>query len=190
MKAQCKRSQITSVLILSLLLFLLSCAAPEKTTYTPKHYSQNEEVLFDGIQYNITEIFWAQQIGPQYLKKQANASWLVIGLSITNRTQRPVDKTFNPIFKLEDTTGAEYESSKYVLLKDGIEFKMSTEALNPNVTFKGYLVFDVPRQNDYKLRILSPFYARQAFAGSIKLLGLYFYFQLAPSRAVQEWITS
>lgn len=76
---------------------------------------------------------------------QANASFLIIHLRITNRTQKPVDKVFNPIFKLEDKSDAEYESSKYTLIKQGLEMKMMTEPMNPNVTLQGYLVFYVPR---------------------------------------------
>jgi hypothetical protein len=100
----------------------------------PPEYQQDENVLFDNISYKISEVFWAQEVGPRYLKKKANASFLVINLTLTNRARKPIDKVFSPLFKLEDSEGIEYESSQYIFITEGLETKMMTQPLNPNVT--------------------------------------------------------
>lgn len=160
------------------------CGTTPMTTYTPLVYNQNEDVLFDNISYRISDVFWAEEISPRYMKKKPNATFLVINLTLTNVARKPVDKVFNPIFKLIDSVGAEFESSPHLLITEGLEIKMMTQPLNPRVSMQGYVVFDVPQRNKYKLRILSPFYALEAFHSSVKVLGFYFYYVLDPKRTL------
>jgi len=88
---------------------------------------------------------------------------------------------------LEDSTSTEYEPTTSVYLRQGLQLKMMTEPINPNVTLRGYLVFDVPESARYKLRILSPFYAREAISNSIKVVGFYFYIALLPNGTIETF---
>jgi hypothetical protein len=56
-----------------------------------------------------------------------------------------------PPFKLIDSRGAEYDttSDSFYLQRD---FSV-LEKLNPDVTKRGTILFDVPRRTDYKLRL-------------------------------------
>jgi hypothetical protein len=88
---------------------------------------------------------------------------------------------------LEDSHGAVYEPTTTAVLRQGLGIKMMLEPINPNVTIRGYLVFDIPDSNRYKLRILSPFYARESFSSSIQVVGLYFYFTLSPTKSLYHF---
>lgn len=184
-------TSISNILHYILLVFvgilIVSCSTTRRTANKPPEYKQDEDVLFDNISYRISDICWTQEAGPRYLKKQANASFLIINLTLTNRAQKPIDRVFSPIFRLEDSSGNEYESSGQIFILEGLESKMMTQPLNPNVGVQGLIVFDVPRHNKYKLRILSPFYARQAFGRSIRVAGLFFYIVLDPRRVVDDF---
>ena len=157
------------------------------TNSDPLEYNESDEILFDNVSYKIARVIVAKEAGPRYLKKKANSSFWIIDLSLTNRARKPIDKVFNPIFKLEDSVGIEYESNRSIFILEGLEMKMMTEPLNPNVSVQGLIAFDVPKNNKYKLKILSPFYAKAAFQGSVEVVGNYFYVHLSPTWSIDSF---
>ena len=86
---------------------------------------------------------WQQIVGSVYSPEYADASFLVVDLTIQNN-----DKTSStlPPIKLIDAQGREYdESSKGIFMEHS--FGMMKD-LNPGVSSRGLVVFDVPRRGD------------------------------------------
>ena len=93
--------------------------------------------------------FYRNQLSDNQLLNQApDATYLFVDLTVRNDDKQA--RTIAP-FKLVDENGAEYEtSSKAWSVKGGIGVLHS---LNPAVSKRGYIVFDVPRGKHYKLKI-------------------------------------
>jgi Domain of unknown function (DUF4352) len=96
---------------------------------------------------------WQQTIGSGFGGAESpDATFLVVDLAVRNN-----DKTSStlPPLKLVDAEGREYdESSKSIFMERS--FGMLKE-VNPGVTSRGYLVFDVPRRGDYALQVSGGF---------------------------------
>jgi hypothetical protein len=99
--------------------------------------------------YTVWKVFYKNRLSDnQFLNQAPNATYLFIELTVRND-----DKEARNIvpFKLVDESGAEYETSSKAWSVDrsiGV-----LESLNPGVEKTGYIVFDVPRGNHYKLKI-------------------------------------
>lgn len=90
---------------------------------------------------------WQDSIGTDH-KQWPDAKFLVVELYAENK-----DKTASviPPIKLVDTQGREYDqSTKEVYVKD---YFPPLKSLNPDVGTFGYLVFDVPADRKYALRL-------------------------------------
>ncbi len=141
-------------------------------------YDQDEVVTLADITYKITGIVQVAELGPPRMKKRADGMFLVIRLSLKNIGRGPVGNTSIPLFELEDSLGNKYASNQTVLFPYDLQFKMSTEPLNPNITMTGGLAFDVPERNEYKLKVFSRSAALHALA-ELDEQGVYcFYFRL------------
>jgi len=81
------------------------------------------------------------------LDKRANAKWLFLDVSVRNDDKKA--KTIPP-FQLIDENGAEYESSAEATLIEGSIGAI--DSLNPSVTKQGLVVFDVPKNHQYRLK--------------------------------------
>ena len=106
------------------------------------------KVSLGYMEYEIWDVAWLERIPRSYGDLFPNAMYLVVDLSVTN-----TDKSSStvPPFRLIDSRGAEYDttSDSYYLERD---FSV-LEKLNPDVTKRGTILFDVPRRADYKLRL-------------------------------------
>jgi S1-C subfamily serine protease len=127
--------------------------------------------LLDGVEFAIasntftTEFRnWVGQPSPP-----PQATYLIIELAITNRSTRPLESTFQPVFRLVDETGTLFAPSG----QHTIAINMNTsgggimESLNPDVSVRKKVVFDVPVRK-YDLQVIVP---SEASAGLIDLLG-------------------
>ena len=95
---------------------------------------------------------WQNMIGSGYTAEMPDAAFLVVDLTIRNG-----DKTSStlPPLKLVDVEGREYnESSKDIFMEHS--FGMLKD-VNPGVSSRGYVVFDVPRRGDYALKVSGGF---------------------------------
>jgi hypothetical protein len=111
--------------------------------------------------YKVERVKFKKFIGGIYTLNKADGVFVILTLTVTNRNKREIfiDNSF---FKLIDQSGAEYEYSP-----DGTaslemsDFPGETflgMSLNPNVTKKGKVVFEVPtKHKEYKLIFSDPF---------------------------------
>jgi len=135
-------------------------ATPSGTTETPKLSSSDalagrpsvklkigQELSVGYWSYTVNSISWQRIIGsPGYTVETPDAEFLVVDLSIRNN-----DRTAStlPPFELIDEQGREYDESEKGTSMQG-SFGM-LKKLNPGVSSRGYLVFDVPR-GEYVLK--------------------------------------
>jgi hypothetical protein len=95
--------------------------------------------------YTVYSASWREWIPSLGSIESPDAAFLVIDVSACNR-----DRTASvlPPFKLIDRQGREYEA-KSTFMQGAFD---ALKTLNPGVYSRGYLVFDVPRYDEYMLR--------------------------------------
>ncbi len=165
--------------LLALSLGLGGCTSANPvsgSTSGVRSYSPADDVLFEGMRYRLYRFAWVSSID----RTQANARFLVVDLSVTNMGNRAREEYFRPLFSLVDDGQAQYEEYQHIGGTDTLYAKLLFQPLNPNVEIRGPVVFDVPPDRSYRLRVLSPTLARRGFGGSIDVAGRYFYFDLPP----------
>ncbi|MFC1744836.1 DUF4352 domain-containing protein [Candidatus Riflebacteria bacterium] len=113
---------------------------------TQKVYSQNEQVNVGYTSYKIWRVWRASSLsGLGELKP--NISFLVIDITVRNNDKK--ERTVPP-FHLIDENGAQYGVSNETTFVEE-SFGVLT-SLNPGVSKKGWVIFDVPRKK-YKLKL-------------------------------------
>jgi hypothetical protein len=102
--------------------------------------------------YRCNGTHWQQRIGRGLLAENPDAAFLVVDMTIRND-----DKTSStlPPMKLVDAQGREYDESSKGSFTDG-SFGMLKD-LNPGVSSRGFVVFDVPPHGDYALKVSGGF---------------------------------
>ena len=125
-----------------------SSSKPEKTLAKNEiHiFKQGELVEVGYTSYKVTESWWATRL--KTYNEKPDAMFLMVGLSVCNKDTKA--RTIPPLY-LIDQLGREYEaSSKGWAMKGTIG---SLDSLNPNVEKVGGVIFDVPKDNNYKLKV-------------------------------------
>ena len=84
----------------------------------------------------------------RYLNVKPDFSYLLIEITLRNDSNR---RRINPLLILGDDRGFYYEPSKKWFA--GVGNLYSLGRLNPGVSKDGYIVFDVPRNFHYKLKV-------------------------------------
>lgn len=114
-----------------------------------------------SLSYKVERVKFKKFIGGIYTLNKADGVFVVITLTVTNRSHKEIiiDNSF---FKLTDESGAEYGYSPDATASLELsEFPGETflgMSLNPNVSKKGKVVFEVPtKKKDYKLVFTDPF---------------------------------
>lgn len=106
--------------------------------------------------YYIWDAYWSDNLSKnRYLNDRPNASFLFITLSVRNEDTKP--RTIPP-FKLIDENHAEYETSSKAWAVPGALGII--ENLNPNVSKGGIIVFDVPKQHLYQLKVSGGYWSK------------------------------
>jgi hypothetical protein len=109
--------------------------------------------------YTIGRSRWSKRLDPNpYLNVKPDAMYLWIALAIRNLDMEP--RLIPPLVLLDDA-GARYEPTAKAILID--EVISPLDSLNPHVTKKGLVIFDVPPQMHYHLYV-SGGYGSEAFA--------------------------
>jgi len=111
-----------------------------------KIYNEGDTVHIGYTTYVVWKCGWVVSLPPYYDEK-ANAAFLLIDLTVRNDDTKPRSI---PLFKLIDENGAEYEVCTKGL---GDQYIDVFDSLNPSVTKRGYIVFDVPTNHKYKLNV-------------------------------------
>lgn len=123
-----------------------------KPTFT---YRMKETVHVGYTSYTAWYSWWSNKLSDNtFLDEKPDAMFLFIELSVRNDDNKA--RTIPP-FKLIDENGAEYQTtSKGFALKGSIGI---LDDLNPGVSKEGFIIFDVPKNHSYKLKVSGGFWS-------------------------------
>jgi len=95
-----------------------------------------------GTTYEVTDVRTSDSVGDQYTGAQADGSFVIVSLELTNNKDET--KTFTESSaELVTADGKSYETSDKAILAFGDESLMLKD-IQPDLTASGKLVFDVP----------------------------------------------
>ncbi len=152
------------VVAVGLLLFMGMCSSAFRESTTPSTSASNSSTQVTEVRHQLgQDVFvgywayrcmsaqWRKSIGSEYTAQYPDARFLVVDLAIRNN-----DKTAStlPPVKLVDNEGREYDESSKGIFMDN-SFGM-LKSLNPGVSSRGYVVFDVP-PGKYALKVSGGF---------------------------------
>lgn len=140
-------------------LFIFLCIiciifSPSDTSSNAKEYQCYEAIDVGYMEYEVRDVKWQNYIGDKYINQKANSKYLLINISAKNKDSQ---SRLVPSFTLVNSNGNTYESSDDSIYLGDKAFIL--ESLNPNVTKNGWLVFDVPEDDNYKLVISGGFFS-------------------------------
>lgn len=140
-------------------LFLSSCAV-----FGPRSYPASEPVLFDGLEFRVkSRQYRYAPITVQGREAASKGVFLVVDLTVRNTYRTTVPGHFQPVFTLVDWLGREYEPSEE--LSAALERVKPPGELGPGATAARRLVFDLPDEGGYRLRVLVPLVVRTEQGG-------------------------
>ncbi len=130
--------------------------APAKQKIGSIAYKERDTVNIGYTSYTVWRSLWSEKLSENKLMDETpNAAFLFVELTARNNDKKA--RTIPP-FKLIDENGAEYDSSSKVWrVKDAIGL---VEELNPSVEKRGIIVFDVPNNHRYKLKVSGGFWSK------------------------------
>lgn len=122
-----------------------------------KIYKEGDTVSVGYTSYAVWRSWWSKRLSDnQYLDNQPDAMFLFVELTVRNNDKKA--RTIPP-FNLIDENGAEYEtSSKAWSVDNSIG---SLDSLNPSVQKRGNIVFDVPTNHTYKLKVSGGYWSAE-----------------------------
>lgn len=127
-------------------------AEPKKPNTT---HIQGETVSVGYTSYMIIKSWWSDKLSDnQFLDQKPNAKFLFVEVVVRNDDKKA--RTVPP-FKLVDENEAEYDTSDKAWAVDGSLGII--ENLNPNVSKQGFIVFDVPNNRSYNLKLSGGFWS-------------------------------
>lgn len=102
-----------------------------------------------AIQYTVTSVSTASQVGGDY-GEEADGTFVLVELAMENMGDKSLDISSRP-FTVVDSQDREYEADTNAMIyaEDSVIF----EQLNLGLTKQGIVVFDVPADGTYRLRI-------------------------------------
>lgn len=108
-----------------------------------------ETVTIGYSSYCVWKSWWDNKTSDnEFINQKPNASFLFIDLTVRNNDKKA--RTVPP-FKLIDEDNNEYdEASNAFTVKDAFNI---LEDLNPSVSKRGVILFDVPKGRDYRLKV-------------------------------------
>jgi len=129
-----------------------------------KTYKMSETVNVGYTSYRVWNAWWDNKSSDnQFINQKPSANYLFIDLTIRNddREARNI-----PPIKLIDIDGREYETAVLI----GVENAMGVlDSLNPTVEKRGIIVFDVPRNREYKLLVSGGYWTSEASVIDIEI---------------------
>lgn len=112
-------------------------------------YKMGETVVVGYTAYAVWDAQWRRRLSDNpYLNEPPDASYLFVELAVMNRDRQA--RTIPP-FKLVDEVGREHDTSAKAWRAQRSIGPL--EELNPGVTKQGVVVFDVPRNHKYRLKV-------------------------------------
>lgn len=110
-------------------------------TKEKKNHSIGETVTVGKVDYLINGVEVTKSIGNEYLKSEANDTYLIIDISITNHETEALTVS-NSFFKLLNN-GNEYSTDDNGAIYLG-DSSIIYQEINPEVTLQGKIIFDIP----------------------------------------------
>ena len=121
----------------------------KSTSKTIKTYKRGKTLHVGYWSYCVWDYEWTYKLSDnQFLNQEPDYTYLKINVSARNNAK---DSSILPQFKLIDSKGNEYDqSSKAFAVENSLGI---LESINPTLTKQGYIIFDVPSKNQYKLKL-------------------------------------
>ena len=99
--------------------------------------------------YAVWRSWWSTKLSDnQFLNQSPNAAYLFVELTVRNDDKKP---RMVPPIRLIDENGAEYDASSNGYMVDGAIGILET--LNPSVKTRGFIVFDVPKNRKFRMKL-------------------------------------
>lgn len=129
----------------------------ERPKSPEKIYKEGDTVSVGYTSYAVWRSWWSKKLSDnQYLDNRPDAMFLFVELAVRNNDRKA--RTIPP-FNLIDENGAEYEiSSKAWSVDNSIG---ALDSLNPSVQKQGVIVFDVPANHTYKLKVSGGYWSAE-----------------------------
>ena len=166
--------------------FLVACAAPLIPAKPAPKFAWGQPVVFEGVTFNFNSARTTPSF-TNWVNQRTNAaeSFLIVEVTMVNKTGSPMPHHFQPIFRLMDDSGAVYEPhvqhSVMINMQQPGRIEYGSN-MNPNTNIKQEIVFEVPRRK-YMLQVIVPNRARVGFGGSITSSGSYFLYDISSQLA-------
>lgn len=132
-------------------------AKTSKQTKTEAVHKEGETVHVGYTSYAVWRSWWSNRLSDnQFLDERPNAAYLFVELTIRNDDKKA---RMVPPLKLLDQNGVEYEASSRGWAVDGAIGIL--ESLNPSVSKQGFVVFDVPKDRTYRLKLSGGYWSAE-----------------------------
>jgi len=119
---------------------------------------QGDTVHVGYTSYAVWKSWWSDRLSAnEFLSHRPNAAYLFVDLTVRNDDMKA---RMVPSLILTDENGAEYEASSHGWATDGAIGIL--ESLNPSVSKQGFVVFDVPRDRQYRLKLSGGYWSAEA----------------------------
>lgn len=120
-----------------------------------QEYVERDNIHVGYTSYVVWRSWWSNQLSEnQFLNQKPNAVFLFVELTVRNDDKKP---RMIPPFTLLDESGAEYQASSHGWAVEGSIGLI--ESLNPEVKKQGFVVFDVPKNKNYRLKLSGGFWS-------------------------------
>lgn len=103
--------------------------------------SLNEPLTLKGTTYKVTNVRTAASVGDQFTKEQANGTFVIVKVELTNTKKQPATIMSNSL-TLVGGNGSAYSVSDDALL--AVDDQIVLEEIQPGLSESGTLVYDVP----------------------------------------------
>lgn len=123
--------------------------SPHDSKPAPAIHAEGDTVHVGYTSYVVWRSWWSNRLSNnQFLDQRPNAMYLFVDVTVRNNDKKA---RMVPPFTLVDENGAEYEASSNGWAVEGSIGII--ESLNPSVSKQGFVVFDVPKDRQYRLKL-------------------------------------
>jgi hypothetical protein len=120
-------------------------------------FKTGEFLAIGHMTYKVHESWYAGRLSSNtYLNRPPDATYLFVSVSVGNNDK---EERAVPPFKLVDENGAEYGASDKAWAAEGSIGLLHD--LNPGVSKSGYVIFDVPTNHQYMLKVSGGFWSTE-----------------------------
>lgn len=133
-------------------------------------------VTFNGLVFDFREARHTEFFTNWLTQPTRSSNFVIVDVTVTNKTAAPLPAHFQPIFRLTDSDGAHYDASDLHTAMINMQKPGRAapgQVINPNTPTRREIVFEAARR-PYQLIVIVPNRARVAFAGSVESRGPYF----------------